>query len=304
MLPVTTTSEEARVQFELGREAAFHWNVAQAHRHLDAAIADDPAFVLAYLHRAGTSRPENRKPYFDRARAHLGRVTRAERRLFDAFRDFLIDQDYERAVDTLRDLGAEFPDDHHLRGYLGLRFYLNLQRYDEAVEQFEHALQLRPRWPQAYNFLGHVALAKEDHATADQAFRRYLELAPNQPQAYCSLGDLCRSLGRHAEAAAYYEQVLERDPDFFGGWIRPGWMRDVMAWTYAEARRWDQAERALRENIRLHPALASAHDSLGRLYLQLGRREDAAAQFEAALELDPDSFASRENLERARGGSS
>lgn len=285
MLPVSTSSEKAREQFEWGREAAFHWNVAQAHQHLDASLKEDPSFVLACLHRAGSSRPNERGPYFARAEANRERVTQAEQRMVDAFRAFLIDDDFERAVVLLEGLAVEFPDDHHLRAYLGLRFYMNLNRYDEAVEQFQRVLHLNPRWPQAYNFLGHVALAKGDHAAADRAFRQYVELAPDQPQAYASLGDLHRSLGRHAEAAAWYQQVLERDADFFGGWTRPGWMRDVLASTYIEAGLFEEAERALLENIRLHPAIADNYDSLGRLYLRLGRHDHAAAQFAAARKL-------------------
>jgi tetratricopeptide (TPR) repeat protein len=227
MLPVNTTSEEAREDFELGREAAFHRNGVQAHQHPDAAIAADSAFVLAYVHRAGTSRPDERRQDFARVATNLERVTRAERHMVDAFQG--------------------------------------------------------------------------EHATAEQSFRHYLQLASDQPQAYRSLGELYRSLGRHAEAAAYYEQVLERDPDSFAGWIRPGWMRDVLAWTSVEAGFYDEAETVLRENIRLHSDVAHNHDSLGRLNLQLGRHDNGATQFAAALELDPGLSASRENLELARG---
>jgi tetratricopeptide (TPR) repeat protein len=89
----------------------------------------------------------------------------------------------------------------------------------------------------------------------------------------------------HQHLAAWYQQVLERDADFFGGWTRPGWMRDVLASTYIEAGLFEEAERALVENIRLHPGIADNYGALGRLYLQLGRRDQAAEQFTAARKL-------------------
>lgn len=299
-LPVTTTSEEARKHFEAGRAAAFHWNVTQAHEHLDAAIADDSSFVLAYLHRAGSSPHSERQRYFEHADAHADRVSEDERRMIEAFRAFLLEEDYDRAVAIFRDLSEKYQSDPYLPGYLGLRYYMNLGRYDEAVEQFHRALERDSSFVQAHNFLGHVALAKEDYAAAEQAFRRYVRLSPDQPQAYRSLGTLYRHTGRYDEAAAYYEQVLERDPDFFGGWIRPGWMRDVLGSTYLEAERYDEAERVFRENVRRHPDDPNTYDSLGELYLSMGRYEEAAAQFEQALARDPDFSSSRDNLIKAR----
>lgn len=75
LLPVTTASGDARRRFEAGRHAAFHYQPTQAREYVDAAIAADPAFVLAYLHRGGMSVPSERGEYFDLARANRDRVT-------------------------------------------------------------------------------------------------------------------------------------------------------------------------------------------------------------------------------------
>lgn len=78
LLPVTTASGDARRRFEAGRHAAFHYQPTQAREYLDAAIAADPAFVLAYLHRGGMSLPSERGEYFDLARGNRDRVTEDE----------------------------------------------------------------------------------------------------------------------------------------------------------------------------------------------------------------------------------
>lgn len=210
LLPVTTVSEEAREHFEEGRRDAFYWQSSQAHEHLDAALAADSAFVLAYLHRAGTSPPSEREPYFERADAHKGRVSPGEQRLIAAFRAFLIEGDYDRAVDVLEGLSEEYPDDPYLRGYLGMRYYNNFQDYDEAARQFGLALERDSGFVQAYQLLGWSALERGDYEEAEGYFAENLRHAPDEPMPYHSLGELYLRTGRYDEAAEQFERALAR----------------------------------------------------------------------------------------------
>jgi Flp pilus assembly protein TadD len=214
MLPVTTNSEEARRQFELGRHAAFHYQSARAYKHLDAAIAADSSFVLAYLHRGGMSSRYERQRYFDLAEKYKDRVTEDEERMIEAFFAFLWYDDADKAVQIFSELASKYTDDPYLPTYLGLRYLRNLRRPGEAKEQFERALRRDPTFAQAYNWLGYVAMAQEDYAAAEDAFRKYLELAPDQPRPYDSLGSLYLRTGRPEEAAAQFERALVCEPGF------------------------------------------------------------------------------------------
>jgi tetratricopeptide (TPR) repeat protein len=217
MLPVTTGSEEARARFELGRHAAFHYDDVQALEHLDAAIAADSGFVLALLHRGGMSTRFERGPYFEAARAHGHRVTEGERRMIEAFHAFLWEGDVPRAVEVFTGLAEEYPDDPYLPTYLGLRYYRNLQRYDDATTQFQRALRRDPSFAQAHKWLGYVALDQERHDVAEAHFRRYLESAPDQPRPYEVLGQYYLRTGRFQEAAEQFERSIAVDPRFADG---------------------------------------------------------------------------------------
>jgi tetratricopeptide (TPR) repeat protein len=217
MLPVTTTSEEARAHFELGRHAAFHYDNVRAREHLDAAIAADSAFVLAYLHRGGMSSRLERGPYFEAARTHRGRVSEGEQRMVDAFHAFLWDGNIERAIEIFTGLAEEYADDPYLPTYLGLRHYRNLGQYDEAREQFQRALQRDPAFAQAHKWLGYVALDEKDYERAEAHFRRYLELAPDQARPYEALGQFYLRTGRPDEAAMQFERSFTVDPRFTPG---------------------------------------------------------------------------------------
>lgn len=52
-------------------------------------------------------------------------------------------------------------------------------------------------------------------------------------------------------------------------------------------RKFDQAERRLRNAIKLNPDIAEAHHNLGLVYARLGNNDDAYHQFESAVRLNP-----------------
>lgn len=60
----------------------------------------------------------------------------------------------------------------------------------------------------------------------------------------------------------------------------------------------EDAVRAFALNVEAYPESANAHDSLAEAYERSGRREEAAAEYRRALELDPRMGSSREGLRR------
>jgi tetratricopeptide (TPR) repeat protein len=213
-LPITTNSDEAMRHFLAGRMMAFQYQSSRATQQLDAAIAADPGFVLAYLHRGGMSPNGERGIYFEQARAHRHRVTPDEGLMIDAFHAFLWDRRFEDAVSIFTDLAGRHGSDPYLPGYLGLRYLHNLGRPDLAREQFERAQRRDPEWAPAYLWLGQVALRSGDVAQAEEHFRRYLDLAPDEPRAHDSMGLLRLRQGREEDAELYFARALALDPDF------------------------------------------------------------------------------------------
>jgi tetratricopeptide (TPR) repeat protein len=214
MVPITTTSEEARAHFVLGRTAAHHYQFAQARDHLDAALRADPDCVMALLHRGGSEdEPSRVRAYLDRADALRDHVSEPERVMLDAFRAFLLRRDHERAIELLSPLADAHSDDPYLAAYLGFR-YLNLRRRSEAAAQFRRALDRDPEFVQAYQWLGAIALAQDDLEAAEAMFVRYLEGAPDQPRPHDSMGRIELRRARYEQAAQHFERALELEPRF------------------------------------------------------------------------------------------
>ncbi len=295
MLPITTSSEEAREDFIKARDFAFHWEAGQAKQLLIKAVAYDPAFVLAYLHLAGLSQYRfQRKRYFKLAEIHRYEVSKSEQHMIDAFRAAFLDAEYQKAVSIFSKLSDEYPDDPYLEGYIGIRYCWYLHNCEEAAKHFNNALKRDSHFVQAYQLLGHSALEGKNYADAEKYFDEYRKLAPDHWNAYISLGQLYLQTGREGEAAKQFDLAFEHD--------LTGDARDVAGYLYMENGNNEKVEKLLKGNIEQHSSNPYMYNSLGEFYLFTDHYEEASQQFKSAITIDPDFLVSRENLVHSQIG--
>ncbi len=86
-------------------------------------------------------------------------------------------------------------------------------RRDEAIEQYQKALQINPDFPEAHNSLGVALLQQGKVDDAIGHFEKVLEIKPDSEQAHRSLGNALLQKGRLNEAIAHYQKALELKPD-------------------------------------------------------------------------------------------
>jgi tetratricopeptide (TPR) repeat protein len=91
---------------------------------------------------------------------------------------------------------------HHLAG-----------RPQEALDDLNRALELKPDHPSTLNNRGLALRSLERYKEALADFNRALELRPGDPDALNNRGVALVSLGRHQEALADYNRALELSSD-------------------------------------------------------------------------------------------
>ena len=88
--------------------------------------------------------------------------------------------------------------------------YLNKGDNDRAIAAFTQAIQLDPKYSQAYNARGEVYLTKGDNDRAIADFTQAIQLDPNFEQAYINRANAYSKKGETDRATADYNQGLRR----------------------------------------------------------------------------------------------
>jgi protein O-GlcNAc transferase len=119
---------------------------------------------------------------------------------------------FEAAVAPLRKFIAEKPEVAFAHFQLGYA-YTALKRGDEARAEYERAIALDPKMPEAYLNLGILLLDKQEYAAAVAPLGKAVELLPAQSRPRSLLAIAQDRSGDQEGAARSFEGVLHLDPD-------------------------------------------------------------------------------------------
>lgn len=210
-IPATTTSDAARVQYVAGINALAHADFARARTHFDAALVVDPSFAIAHMYRAiaGT---DGREEHMREATRNGARASDAERQMIASYEAHL-DGDHERELELMNTVAKAFPSDPFPSFQVGFELY-GMERYDEAIAAFQHAVSIDPGFGGAYNGLGYAEMEAGNSTAAEQAFRNYIRVAPDEANPYDSYGEFLMLQNRLDEAEVQFEIALTKNPAF------------------------------------------------------------------------------------------
>ncbi|MFE9252435.1 tetratricopeptide repeat protein [Streptomyces sp. NPDC007088] len=194
------------------------------------------------------------------------------------------------------------------------REYRDLERFAEALADYDEATVLDPGLDWAWSGRGRTYLAMDRYEEALADFDRALELSPDIPVIVGNRGEALRLLGRAEEAARALTRALALDPGFAWAWAGKGAalrllgryeeavpcldravaLRPEYAWAYQQRglvhRLLEHFEQALEDHDRavgLSPENARFHVQRGITLRFLGRQEEAFAEFDRGVGLRP-----------------
>ena len=206
-------------------------------------------------------------------------------------------------------LDERHPDALHLLGVLCFR----AQQPDAAIEWIGRAVQQAPK----AEYLLSLATVLERQGRLDQAQQHYsraLALKPEDAGLWNHVGNLLWQLDRKDEAAQHLQQAIKLNPHHWEA-AHNGGMLLLELFRHAEAidcfdvaetlkpsaalyqmravclsalNRFEDAQADYEKSIALDPGLAETHNNLGLLHWRFGRLEQAFACFDRALALRPD----------------
>jgi len=164
---------------------------------------------------------------------------------------------------------------------------------DEAMAQYQEALEINPNLAVAHNNLGGALFQKGNLEEAMAQFQKALEINPNYADAYKNLGNALFQKGQVNDAMTQYLKALEINPNYAD-------VHNNLGHALFMKGQVDEALAQFQKALEIDPNYADAHNSLGIALSKKGRLDDAIAQFQDALRLKPDYTAAQNNLAKAQ----
>jgi len=281
---VTTHSQEAYRYFLEGIDYGYKLYFAEAERSFNKALELDSTFAMAYYRLAATKDYEGdtraARESISKAAKYTDKITQKEKLYIEGFEAYL-KGDYPQAIKVLKKIVESYPDEKDAFWRLGLIYYRNLLKFEEAVHYLNKAIEIDPLYKMAYNNLAYTYDRMGEFEKSLWAINKYISLAPDEPNPYDTRGDLYARNGNLDHAIESYKKALEKKPDFYSSQWKLGDMY-IFRKDYAKAESCFQALSSSSEK-RLR--------SMGRLYLKSipfyqGKFEDALKVLDDGIAAD------------------
>jgi tetratricopeptide (TPR) repeat protein len=162
----------------------------------------------------------------------------------------------------------------------------------KAAAQFRASTQLDPRYPEPYKALGDLFLAAPRRLfdQAIEAYTKAIELRPFYADAHVGLGDAKAAKGDIDGAIAAYQKALVYNT------VNPRVHMSLGKIYYSEKGLYYEAVSAYKRAIELDPASVDARMGLGEVYEDKGLYKEAIEEYRKVVEADANHTGALYNL--------
>jgi tetratricopeptide (TPR) repeat protein len=167
----------------------------------------------------------------------------------------------------------------------------NGEDFKTALVQFEKGIAFKGSKPDTtfYEYAGYAAYNADERQKAMTYLAKYAELGGRRTQALTMPALLAYEDQNYEAALTNAQAVLKIIPDHKD-------MKAVELNSLIQLKKYDQAAQNLEASVKANPNDAQSIYLLGVLNTELGKMEDAKANFEHALKVQPDYFDAQFNL--------
>jgi tetratricopeptide (TPR) repeat protein len=168
----------------------------------------------------------------------------------------------------------------------------NEGKYDEAIAKFNEVIASLPKCTECYANIGEFYSRKKEYDQAEAAYKKALEINPSFAPAYSGLATLYNQQKKFKEAQEM-SALATKNTTEGGGTVSAETLfnQGAIAWN---SNNFKEAEEKFAAAVKTKPEYADAHFMLGKVYINLGKLAEAAAEFETYLKLAPNGSNAKE----------
>jgi tetratricopeptide (TPR) repeat protein len=198
---------------------------------------------------------------------------------FERGRGYVAKGDFDQAVEQYNEalkIDPKYAVTYNNRG----NAYYFKKDYSRAIADYDEAIRLDPKYAVAYNNRGNANLGKKDYDRAIADYSEALKLDPKNAVAYYSRGDAYFRKKDYVRAIPDYGEAIKLDP------------KNAVAYNnrgnaYYGKNDYDRAIADYGEVIKLDPRNAVAYYTRGNVYYYKKDYSRAIADYDEAIKLDP-----------------
>jgi len=167
--------------------------------------------------------------------------------------------------------------------------YHNIGRFDQAITDFDKAIQIQPAYEAYYNRRGNAYLAKglSDQAVLD--YNQAIQIEPDYSEALFGRGNAYLSQNLLDQAVSDYTKAIQIKPDYVEAY-------NNRAIAYHDQGLIDQSLEDYAKIIQIKPDYAEAYNNRGVIYQSKGMLDQAVSDYTKAIQIKPDYADAHKNL--------
>ncbi|MFN6299119.1 MAG: tetratricopeptide repeat protein, partial [Microcystis sp.] len=158
--------------------------------------------------------------------------------------------------------------------------YINQQKYELALADYNKAILLNPNLAGAYYNRGVLYRLQEKYDLALADWNKAIEINPNFAEAYVNRGALYYDLQKYELALADWNKAIKINPNLAQAYYNRGLL-------YHNQQKYELALADYNKAIDINPNYALAYNNRGNLYKNLQKYELALSDYSKAIKINP-----------------
>ena len=202
-------------------------------------------------------------------------------------------KEYEESIEHYTkaiDIKPDFANAYNNRG----NAYGDKGDYDRAIEDYTKAIQFNPNYAEAYNNRGNAYGDKGDYDRAIEDYTKAIQHNPNDAETYNNRGIAYRNKGDNDRAIEDYTKAIQLNSNDAEAYNNRGN-------AYGDKGDYDRAIEDYNEAIQRNPNDDAAYNNRGNAYRNKGDNDRAIEDYTKAIQLNPNDAAAYYNRGNAYG---